>query len=189
MGKDLQFTMEDTTEEFQASPENILQALNMTFTIFEEQALQYISGFVLNKVLKKFHVTECGKCCLFSSKVTIQTREIQEHEVFVWLKRFDDDNCTLFSPQPCFTAYVRNIFQVVEFLLFNNLCNYKLMKSLNNIVLKYIFPPKFCCPKVQESTVALVIKTLVLYKLKWMNSSLKSDLKSSTRKLKILKHC
>ncbi len=189
IGSDLQFSLANEATEFTCTPEDILWALTLPVSIFEELGLQYVSGHILGKVLKKFHADpQCKECQKFVGKITAETERFREQELFVWLKRYDDDSSTLFSPNELFTEYVKKVCQVTLFLMEKYLSHVKILSSINNNVFKYVTAPDFCTSKVQRECTAVIIRTLFFYKLNWLNSSMKDYKKPSERKLKILKN-
>ncbi len=63
-------------KSFECSPEEVLSAFNQPCSLFEDQALQYFSGYVIKKMLEKFRgkASDCDTCSKFGKKICGETR-------------------------------------------------------------------------------------------------------------------
>ncbi len=83
---------------FDLSPEEVPSALNQPCSIFEDPALQYFSGYVIKKVIDKFHgkFSSCEVCQKFGEKISSDKSSIRETELFIYLKKYDVDQSSLY---------------------------------------------------------------------------------------------
>ncbi len=105
---------EEVLHGFQLAVAEVSEAYATKFSLFEEQGLYYFAGYIVKKLLN-FHASSCNVCKKFSRKVTTSTDHLHEGEFFIFLKRYDDDLCTLHSPFVEFVSYVYNICHLVNF--------------------------------------------------------------------------
>ncbi len=173
---------------FRPGREEVLQALSCNCTLFEEQGLYYFSGYIVGKMLDSFHSGECVQCCQFAKKVSAKTEKIHEGEMFLFLKRYDDERSTLYSPTPEFVCFVRDTSLIVDYCLKHYFSSPAILKSITNCAAANVCTPPLCSSDVREKTVKHIVKTVFHYKVKWMNDEIRSLEESSKRKLKILKH-
>jgi hypothetical protein len=170
------------------TPEDVLWALSMELTSSESQALEYFGGYVLKK-MTKIHSGECEVCCNLGSKMTVATTGIEFSEIFLLLKRYDTDSATLFRPSAEMTRYVKNVLLLFNFCFAKYRTTPNILKLLETVTNQFIWPPKFCCDTVRERVCSHIVKTLLLYKVKWLNNDyLSNNKRKNKRKLKILQH-
>ncbi len=177
----------DNTTGFSLTPEEVLQALTSEFNLFEEQALVYFAGFVVRKVLDKFHSSTCEKCKVFGMHAQSQPQDVPMTEFFVWLKKYDESS-KLYLPSSEFSEYVRKVAQLSLFCYCNYLSSSKLLESSTQAALKFIWSPEFCSARVKEKTASLVIRTVFNYKLKWLNTNIQTTTLQSQKKLRKIMH-
>ena len=176
--------------EFSLAPEEVLAALSPQFSWLEEQGLVYFAGYAVRKIYRDYHKDgeKCGSCEVLGERMekgpcpTLLTSDL-----FLWLKRYDE-NCRMYKPTPVFTDFVKKVSLLVGYCFASHLEKSRFMSSIKSQVLQYITCPTFCTPVMKGKVVHLLVKTLCMYKLKWLNDSLRNSKKKSARKLKILKH-
>ncbi len=185
----LKFTKENTSG-FKMSEEEKEEALSSRLEMMEEQALNYFSGY-LGNVMRRFHgKKECETCDKHFCKITSETGVVEHQELFTFLKRYDDDTSTLFSPSDDFAGYVRKCCLMLDYCFKKCLTSPNVLQSLKNNLLQ-IPSPDFCSKVIKEKVSGHIAKTLFLYHLKKINDNLQErgkGSKSSQRKLKILTH-
>ncbi len=172
---------------FELSPEQVLQALTLNFEFFEGQALVYFAGYIAKKNSEKFHSKPCNTCSTFSEKVPTRQEDVEDSVFFTWLKKYDD-NSNLHVPSPDFTGYVRKVSQVTIYCFKNFMSEKRMVRSVVCNTVKFVWAPDFCCISVKEKTVSLIVRTIVNYRLKWLNDRIHCSEKNSKRKLKKMMH-
>ncbi len=167
--------------------EEVSEAHTTKFSLFEEQGLYYFAGYMVKKLLN-FHASSCNVCKKFSRKVPTSTDHLHEREFFIFLKRYDDDLCTLHSASVEFVSYVYDICHLVNFCFEKYVESALVLQSMISAVSVHVTSPRFCCKEMKEGTSSLIVRTLFHYKVKWLNDRIRGGEESSNRKLQILKH-
>ncbi len=166
------------------------EALNSPTDLFEKQALNYFSGYIC-KVLKRLHGGECETCDKYCCKITAETSVVTEEELFTFLKRYDNDSSSLYSPSEDFVTYVKKISFLVCYCMDKHLSRGSILKSIKSTVMSKLKDPGFCTASIKEKISGHVTKTIFFYNLKKLNESVKTngvESQQSQRKLKILKN-
>ncbi len=156
--------------------------------LFERQGMNYFSGYIC-KTLKRFHKGACLECDKFCSKITSDTSMVTEDELFTFLKRYDNDSSSLYSPTENFTAYVQKVSLLGDHCLKNHLAENCILASLKKNGRK-VSDPGFCSTEMKDKVSGHIMKTLLMYRLKSLNDTLKEEgakSRKSQRKLRILK--
>ncbi len=98
-------------EGFVLCPEQVLSALSQPCSLFEDQALQYFSGYIVKKVIDKFHGKNsiCDICQHFGKKITCKTRSFRDNELFIYIKKYDDDHSAMYSCSDEFRTFAQNV--------------------------------------------------------------------------------
>ncbi len=187
LGQGMHLSLEDKSEGFAVTPEDVLQALTQKSSLFEDQAIVYIGGYIVKKVIEKFHSKSCEKCSTFGTHATSQPDTVPSGEFFIWLKKYDD-NSKLYVPSPEFSDYIRKLCLLAVHCFYKHLSSPKVLQSATHAALKYIWAPEFCSTHVKEKTANLVMKTVLSYKLKWLNDSIRSTATQSQKKLQKIMH-
>ncbi len=169
------------------TPEDVLWAITAELSAEEGQALEYFAGYCLYRTMKT-HCGDCESCQSLGTKMTVETKEIQGSEMFLWLKRYNTDSATLYRAGQELRAYVKNIVLVTNFLFFRYIALCGISAFVKQAVLKFIAPPAFCSNNIREKFVTHTIRTLLHYKVKWLNESIRTDFQKSAKKLKVLRH-
>ncbi len=185
----MQLTLARGKDEFVLDPTEVVCALNVPFTLFEDQALKYFGGYVMRKMMSYHGKKDCDVCSKLGHKMSKGTCDIPNSDFFTWLKCYDDESrASLYIPGEDFSMFVRKTCLIVQYCFYKYLSKDQIMSSMNTQVIRYICMPQFCTVHIQKKVVAVIIKTLFLHKVKWFNNDIKNTQKSSQRKLSILKH-
>ncbi len=172
---------------FSLTDAEVQEALSTTFNIFEEQGCNYFSGYLIRKILRYHTEAECSSCSGHGTLLTSSTTEVTDKAFYTWLKRYDDD-CKLYAPSPVFFKFVNDMSCIVLYCFEKFLTRPQVLRTISELVRKNVAMPAFCSSKMQEKAVSLGVRTLFLYKLKWLNDTRKSQEKKSERKKRILLH-
>ncbi len=186
----LTFQADTTGTGFCLSPMEVHEALESSFDILEGQGLQYLSGYLYKTLLNLHPSKTCQTCQKYAGQITSTTTTVNEHEVFVLLKRYEDEKCTLASPTIEFTSYVGKATRVLGYCFRHYLGNHQIVKSLKQVVMD-LDSPAFCSSEKKEKMVAQLVKTLFFNKIKRINDDIKESGKNSAQsrqKMKILMH-
>ncbi len=158
---------------------------------FDEQAMMYFGGYILKK-LNDFHRQKvCNVCGKYGAKVTVKTEEFPVSQLFIYLKRYDNDKSTLNAPTKDFTSFVQKVCLLTHYFLNKHLSVSGLMHNITDNVYQHVDIPEFCNDEMKQKVCSQIIRTVMNYKLKWQNDCIKEEglkSKASRRKLKILKH-
>ncbi len=187
----LMFEEEDLEAGFILSKEEAAEALSTDFTVLEQQALQFFSGYLIKKALDS-HDVKCNQCQSFTGTLCVDTEQVQEEEIFSILRLYDDEKSKLFSPREPFVAFVKSACLILHYCFENYLMSSQIMQSMEEAVASHASIPDLCSQKVKHKTVKLIVRALFFHKLKRVNDALQekgNSSKSSQRKLKILTHC
>ncbi len=189
--KNLLKATKDPTAGFTVTEEEKERAQETQFDAMEEQGLHYFGGY-LGKVLKRFHgEKKCEKCDVHFEKITSETGVVEEHELFTFLKRYDDEKCTLYSPKEEILSFMQNSCLLLNYCLKKFLTAGKIQESLRKAIAQHVTCPKLCSVEMEEKLISHLVKTLFFYELKKINDKLKEEGKEgsqSKRKLKILQN-
>ncbi len=192
MGRENMLTFQGTTGAcFSLTYTQVQEALESPYDILEGQALQYLSGYIYKTLMNLHQAKTCQVCQMYAGQITNTTTTISENEVFVLLKRFEEEKCTLASPTQAFTNYIGKATRLLGFCFKHYLGNDQIMKSLRQAVMEHIDPPNLCSSEYHEKIVALLVRTLFFNKLKMINDEIKVGGKNSAQskqKMKILLH-
>ncbi len=190
VGKNMRLSLTNEEKPFQMSESDVKKAFSQHLYMFEEQGLSYFSGYVLSKTLC-FH-QECSVCSSSAVKITSKTTEVPQHAFFTWLKKYEDDVSTLYSPTEDFLEFARKMSLLVHYGIDNYLGHPKILKSLQEAVEKNIDAGnvKFCSEKLFNNCVSRFVRTIFHFKLKWLNGEMMEEslAKKHQRKKKILLH-
>ncbi len=188
LGKELKLPLVyKLPEPFCLSEEEKREAKKIEFNFFDVQGCSYFSGYVLRKSLSFHAGLTCEECVKYGVKITSATAAVAERDFFTWLKRYDDDS-KLYSVSPEFLDFVMQVSRVLLYCFQKYLHFPRFVYSVTQIASESVLLPKFCCSKIREKTISLIVRTLFHYKLKWLNEKLRSSKSSSDRKKKILLH-
>ncbi len=142
--------------------------------------------------MKDFHGQKKGNCCdQHGGKMTVDTTEFPLSQLFVYLKRYDTDKSTLNTPTEAFSSFVRKVSSLTHYCLNKYLSHGGVMNSIAAAVKENTESPQFCTEEMKQKVILQIIRTILNYKLKWQNDTIKEEAaksKASKRKLKILKH-
>ncbi len=185
-------TFEENDRGFMVEREEAVAAMESETTdLFESQGVHYFSGY-LCKVLRRFHNgKECAVCDAHCGKITEKTNVIAEEELFTFLKRFDNEESTLYAASDDFVCFVKRACFLTHHCLKKYLVSSAIQSSLKKAVLNHVpeTNPPFCTVEMRERISGHIVKTLLMYHLKRLNDTLKqNDEKRSNRKLRILKN-
>ena len=169
---------------------HILQALSVPFTIPEEVALSYVSGYFFKKLLS-FHKKsgyKCDKCGNHGSKVTITTDSFEPNDIILYFRRYETDNATLYKCSHEFKLFVQKVSQITNFC-FKNLPDFEgLVGLIQNSARHYVTDhPEFCSDEMRIKFLTFVARVFTCYKTKWLNDDLKKAKKRGKKKSKAQK--
>ncbi len=167
--------------------EEIAEAITAATDLLDEQGCNYFGGYVLQKCMK-LHSSCCSTCVRLGSTISAGTQEIEQREFFTWFKRYDDERSNPYSPSAEFALFIKNVSLLVIYCFDKFLGAPLILKSINKITMNHLTVLTFCSLFVTEKVVLLTVWTVFHYKLKWLNSSLKTAKDSSKRKKKIIMH-
>ena len=188
---DMQLTLSPTHPNhsmFVLSPDETSAAFHAdSASIMEEQAYSYFGGYILRKVMEFHGGQKCATCGIHGELLTKATKEVEDRAFFTWLKRYDRD-CKLYSTSQEFSCFVKDVTRLVTHCLQKRISEPRILDSLNHAVMTSVPIPTFCCTRIKDKAVSLVVRTLFYYNLKWLNDTIKSSTKTRARKLKILYH-
>ncbi len=190
LGKQDLLSFEKEKEIFHLTQEEATIALSSSFDLFEGQALQYFSGYIY-KILIKFHAGKvCNVCQNYVGSVSQDTTDIEEHEIFTLLKRYEG-KAVLYPHDHQFDCLIGGIARIVNYCCKKYLKSPCFLESVQLAARQHVLGPSFCTPEIEKKIIGHTAKTLFHHKLKLLNESLKEEgkkSKASVRKLKILKH-
>ncbi len=189
MGENKLLTFTHNQEDFVVSDDDIVKAKEYVLKECEPQAVEYFAGYILKKI-KEAHIQDsCTDCDQFSKKITVNTTNFEASQLFIFLKRYDDDKSTLYAPETVFTAFVSEVSKITHYCLDKYIAQSGLQAGIRSAIDKNVLSINFCSKTMEEKTISLIVRTILNYKLKWINDEIKTQSKkSSQRKLKILKH-
>ncbi len=95
-----------------------------------------------------------------------------------------DSSSKLVLPTEESSSYVQKVSVVATFCYQNFLSSPKISKTIIDAALQYISSPSFCSFYIKEKTISLIVCTILHYRLKWLNDSVRSTKNSSDNKLK-----
>ena len=177
---------------FELTAEEFDNAINAPSNIFEDQVVQYFAGYAYKKLLK-IHTTatECDTCSVYGKKFTANEREFEQNKIFIWLKRYNDEESSLFDTTPEFSSYVKSIVLVTDYCFKKYPSSPKFIQSIVSTIVKKVSSPSFCNNIVRDKVVTYLVRTLTFYNIKWLNDELR-DIKKTSRpsksKLKKIRH-
>ena len=116
------------------------------------------------------------------------TTDIRSTSIFLWLKKFADEKSTLKMAKPEFVSYVKKCCLVLHFCFQHYLSERKIIASLLQNLEKYVPIPKYCSQAVGDKVAALIVRTLLFHKLKWINDTVRDTRSNGKAKLKKILH-
>ena len=173
----------------------MLTALSKPLSESEVAILSYCSGYFFRKLLE-FHTVKkvlqpCEVCSCHGEKFS-QPRQssilLTQSDLFLYFKRYNTDSATLFKCSEHFMHFIQTIIQVTHYCadlildedrIVNIIC-LSVNKHLHNL-------PQFCSSNKSDRFVSLVARTMLVYRIKWLNNELKSKKKYKRGKGKIKK--
>jgi hypothetical protein len=150
-------------------------------------ALAYVSGYFLGKLIK-YHKSFCSICSSHGEKVTSSTTCFKENELFLYFKRYKTTSATLYKCSDHFLSFVRVILQITNHCYAHVIESPQFVGMVTRSVLAHVIQlPRMCTVRMTERLVQLVVRTILVYKLKWLNSDLRNAKKFTRGKKKTAK--
>jgi hypothetical protein len=182
--------------DFTLSYAEMVDALAQLLSDSEEMALAYLSGYFFNKLLK-YHRNVCTTCNIHGEKIARETfAELQQNDIFIYFKLYDTMYATLYKCSAHFVSLVRTIILVTNYSYEKYLEQPGFVNTVKVSVLTHCMElPQFCTTQMANRLISLVARTMLVYKIKWLNSNLKATKKirgskktKATKKLEKLTH-
>lgn len=166
-------------------------AMGQSLSEPEEMTLAYLSGYFFSKLLKyhqllKYHLKTCTICNTQGEKITHETfTELQQNDLFLYFKLYDTASTTLYKCSAHFVSFIRCIIQVANYCYEKYLEQPGFVNMVKMSVLTHVTQlPQFCTIPMTHRLISLVARTMLVYKIKWLNSSLKAPKKRVNKKTK-----
>jgi hypothetical protein len=154
----------------------------MSLSASEEMVLAYISGYFFGKLLK-YHKGACISCSSYGEKITSSTTCFKENKLFIYFKQYKMNSATLYTCSDHLVSFVCAILQITNYCYAKCIESPQFVSLVTNSVLTHLMQwPELCTSRMTERFVRLVARTMLVYKLKWLNSELKTRKKSSKKK-------
>ena len=184
------------------SQNDVVTALNKPLNVAEESVLTYCTGYFFRKLLE-FHTVKkvlvpCDTCSTHGEKFTQHSTVQSQSDLFLYFKRYNTDSATLYKCSDHFVHFVQTIIQVTnycaEYILDENRIVSLIVLSVRIHLTSF---PQFCSDDKLERFISFVARTMLVYRVKWLNNELKSKKKytkgkgkktKATRKLEKLTH-
>ena len=161
---------------------DIVAALDKELSVAEVSILAYCSGYFFRRLLG-FHTFKkatvpCDVCNLHGEKFTQSSVVQTQSDLFLYFKRFHTDSATLYKCSDHFVDFVQTIIKVTNFCADHILDEDRIVNVVLLSVRKHLSNfPQFCSDDKFDRFVSLVARTMVVYRIKWLNSDLKSKKK------------
>ena len=155
--------------------------MNMSLSEEEEIALPYTCGYFLKRLIK-FHDTkkfksrkiDCHACKNHGEKITNLTDSYRANDLVLYFRRYESNDATLWKCTSHFQDYVGSIIKIVNYCLEHFIEIEGFVSLVECSVESYLSQiPDFCCKEMRVRFVRCVARTMVYYKLKWLNNDLK----------------
>ncbi len=175
-------------EGFEIPPENVPDLFKEETSLLEKEALNYFGGYVLSRLLKEFHDGDCDSCSALGQIIDSSTTVLHNGDLFVFLKRYQDDVSSLYTCNESFLEFVSKTCCVVSYCWKHYFSSSLFLKSINESVKKHVVAPVFCTVAVRDKVISLVVRTYFHYKLKWLNDDIRNSVHKSGKKFKRVTH-
>ena len=160
----------------------MMTALSKPLSEAEVSILSYCAGYFFRRLLA-FHtvkkvVVPCQVCSIHGEKFTNSSVVQTQSDLFLFFKRYNTDSATLFKCSEHFIDFVQTVIQVTHYCADFILDEDRIVNIIRCSVKKHLSNfPQFCSTDKFDRFVSLVARTMLVYRIKWLNSSLKSKKK------------
>jgi hypothetical protein len=157
--------------------EELIRALNASFSSSDDAALEYVSGHFFRQLLKKLHSSDCARCSSFGQKIVHCNvpQSVHKSEVFLYLKRFSTENATLYKCNNDMVLLVKCVMKVSNYVFENHPTQRGIVGQIVSTIRKHVLLPALCSDVVLTRFLQLIARTMILYKIKWFNDTLKTS--------------
>jgi hypothetical protein len=159
-------------------------ALGQPLSVPEEMALGYLSGYFFRKLLN-YHKRTCDKCGMYGHIIDRAglTTNLEQNEIFLYFKLYDTTPCTLYKCSEYFVSLIRCVIQVAKYCFdkyveqpgFVNMVKMSVLTHLSEL-------PQLCTSHMTTRLLSLVARTMLVYNIKWLNSTLRATKKFCAKK-------
>lgn len=155
----------------------MVRAVESSLTDTEETVLSYCSGYFFKKLIRYHGKKECQLCVAHGEKFTAVSTIEQQSDIFMFFKRYNTTSATLYKCSEHFKDFVRTIIKVTNYcndyfvLPEVPIVNMVLLSVKKHLVQESL--PKFCTETKLDRFTKLVAKTMLVYRIKWLNGKLK----------------
>ena len=155
---------------------DMVTALERSLSDTEETVLSYCSGYFFKKLMG-YHNKNCQQCSSHGEKFTADSIVQQQSDIFMFFKRYSTPTATLYKCSDHFKDFVRTIIKVTNYCADYFIApevpivNMVLMSVKAHLIQSSL--PKLCNEAKLERFTKLVARTMLAYRIKWLNGKLK----------------
>ncbi len=149
----------------------------------DQNALEYLSGYIYKRLIG-FHKKECDICKVHGARISKDTTEITQDQIFTCLKRYADTNAKMWATSLHFRDFVRHVLQIAAYCFQQNLEEEGLVQKVVLSVQQHLSNFPTFCDDMLPRVIALIARTKITNMMKLRNSELKGMRKAKKRERK-----